>query len=98
MCYYYSFVFFFVVLIYIYIYIYVGATTVLMAKHTDKLEMDKAKGILTAPVLLGKSLAPKVTLAMMGSQYLFVLLSVFMGLFSPVMLLVFGNSSFIICC
>jgi 1,4-dihydroxy-2-naphthoate octaprenyltransferase len=31
-----------------------GVTTVIFGKHIDKLEMDKAKGIHTLPVVIGE--------------------------------------------
>jgi 1,4-dihydroxy-2-naphthoate octaprenyltransferase len=65
-----------------------GPTTVLFGKHIDKLPQDAAKNIRTMPVLLGEKLARYVVLAMMALMYLLVVVLVFTGYFSPLMLIV----------
>jgi 1,4-dihydroxy-2-naphthoate octaprenyltransferase len=67
-----------------------GVTTVIFGKHIDKLEMDKAKGIRTLPVVLGERLARGVVLAMMVLQYGFTVYLVAVGFFTPVLLVVFA--------
>ena len=46
-----------------------GVTTVLFGKHLDKLEFDKSKGIRTMPIVLGESLARRVTIALSVLMY-----------------------------
>jgi len=46
-----------------------GVTSVLLGKHLDKLEFDRAKGIRTLPVVLGEGLARRVTVAVCGLMY-----------------------------
>lgn len=47
-----------------------GPTTVLLGKHTDKLEEDKAKGVNTLPVLLGELISRFSVLMIWQTQYL----------------------------
>jgi 1,4-dihydroxy-2-naphthoate octaprenyltransferase len=47
-----------------------GPTSVLFGKHTDKLEVDKAKGVNSLPVMLGEKRARTWVLVMMVAQYL----------------------------
>jgi 1,4-dihydroxy-2-naphthoate octaprenyltransferase len=49
-----------------------AVTTVLMGKHIDKLEADKAKGIRTLPVLIGERAALRLNMAAMIAFYLIV--------------------------
>ena len=46
-----------------------GVTTVLFGKHLDKLEFDSSKGIRTMPVVLGQSLARRVTVVLSVLMY-----------------------------
>ncbi len=66
-----------------------GVTTVIFGKHIDKLEMDKAKGIHTLPVVIGERASRYAVLAMMIAPYLFTLYLVAVRFFTPVMLIVF---------
>lgn len=47
-------------------------TTVLFGKHIDKIEVDKAKGIHTLPVIIGERAAKTVNVIMMVAYYLIV--------------------------
>ena len=66
-----------------------GVTTVIFGKHIDKLDMDKAKGIHTLPVVIGERASRYAVLAMMIAPYLFTLYLVAVRFFTPVMLIVF---------
>ncbi|MCS6843837.1 MAG: prenyltransferase [Caldilineales bacterium] len=66
-----------------------GVTTVIFGKHIDKLEMDRAKGIHTLPVVLGERVSRGAVVAMMLLQYALTLYLVVVGYFTPVMLVVF---------
>jgi 1,4-dihydroxy-2-naphthoate octaprenyltransferase len=66
-----------------------GVTTVIFGKHIDKLDMDKAKGIHTLPVVIGEKASRYAVLAMMIAPYLFTLYLIAIKFFTPVMLLVF---------
>lgn len=57
-------------------------TTVLFGKHVDKLESDKAKGIHTLPVLLGRETALSWTRSMMSLFFVLVVALVLSGLVS----------------
>jgi len=46
-----------------------GVTTVLFGKHLDKLDFDASKGIRTMPIVLGESLARRVTIALSVLMY-----------------------------
>jgi 1,4-dihydroxy-2-naphthoate octaprenyltransferase len=50
-----------------------GPTAVLFAKHTDKLDADRAKGIRTLPVILGEPGARLAVLVMLAAQLLLTL-------------------------
>jgi 1,4-dihydroxy-2-naphthoate polyprenyltransferase len=65
-----------------------GVTTVIFGKHIDKYREDKAKGIHTLPVIIGEKAGRYSVLGMIALQYLSVLYLVFIGFFSPVMLVV----------
>ena len=65
-----------------------GPTTVLFGKHIDKLAQDKTKGIHTMPVILGERVARAAVLAMIAAMYILVIVLVWMGIFSPVLLIV----------
>jgi 1,4-dihydroxy-2-naphthoate octaprenyltransferase len=65
-----------------------GVTSVIFGKHIDKLEMDKAKGIHTLPVVLGERPARITVAAMMILQYLFTGYLMLTGFFTPVLLIV----------
>jgi 1,4-dihydroxy-2-naphthoate octaprenyltransferase len=66
-----------------------GVTTVIFGKHIDKLDMDKAKGIHTLPVVIGEKASRYAVLAMMIAPYLFTLYLIAVKFFTPVMLIVF---------
>lgn len=66
-----------------------GVTGVIFGKHIDKCEMDRAKKIYTLPVLLGERLARMLLLALMVLQYLSVLYLIWIGFFTPILLIVF---------
>jgi 1,4-dihydroxy-2-naphthoate polyprenyltransferase len=65
-----------------------GVTTVIFGKHIDKLDMDKAKGIHTLPVVIGEKVSRYAVLAMMIAPYLFTFYLIAVKFFTPVMLLV----------
>jgi 1,4-dihydroxy-2-naphthoate octaprenyltransferase len=65
-----------------------GVTTVIFGKHIDKLEMDKAKGIHTLPVVIGEKTSRYAVLAMMIAAYLFTFYLIAVRFFTPVMLIV----------
>ena len=54
----------------------ITVTTVLVGKHIDKLETDKAKGIHTLPVLLGRKASLYLNQALMISFYVIILVLV----------------------
>jgi 1,4-dihydroxy-2-naphthoate polyprenyltransferase len=66
-----------------------GVTTVIFGKHIDKLDMDRAKGIHTLPVVIGEKTSRYAVLAMMIAPYLFTLYLIAVKFFTPVMLIVF---------
>jgi 1,4-dihydroxy-2-naphthoate octaprenyltransferase len=65
-----------------------GVTGVIFGKHIDKIDMDKAKGIHTLPVLLGERVSRYTVLGMLVLQYLSVIYLVITGFFTPVLLVV----------
>jgi 1,4-dihydroxy-2-naphthoate octaprenyltransferase len=65
-----------------------GVCGVLLGKHVDKLEADKAKGIHTLPVVVGERAARYATLGVMALQYLMILYLVVSGFFTVAMLVV----------
>ena len=65
-----------------------GVTTVIFGKHIDKLDMDKAKGIHTLPVVLGEKASRYAVLAMMIISYLITFYLIAIRFFTPVMLIV----------
>ncbi len=68
-----------------------GPTTVLFGKHTDKLQLDQAKGVNTLPVILGEKLSRHCVVAMIAGQYLLCLALVVTGSFGWPLLLVLIN-------
>ena len=72
-----------------------GPTSVLFGKHTDKLDADKAKGVRSLPVLIGEKLARYSVLLMVALQYVLTIYIVIAQLFSPAMLIVFVNATFL---
>jgi len=66
-----------------------GVTTVIFGKHIDKLEMDRAKGIHTLPVVIGEKASRYAVLVMMIAPYLFTVYLIAAKFFTPVMLIVF---------
>jgi 1,4-dihydroxy-2-naphthoate polyprenyltransferase len=65
-----------------------GVTTVIFGKHIDKLEMDRAKGIHTLPVVLGERPSRAVAVGMMVLQYLLTGYLIITGFWMPVLLVV----------
>ncbi len=65
-----------------------GATSILMGKHIDKYEDDKAKKIYTLPVIIGKNNARILNIAIMALQYILTIYLVVIGFFKIVMLVV----------
>ncbi len=59
-----------------------------IAKHTDKLIPDKAKGVGTFPVRVGETFARYTTILTIVAAYAIVLYLVFTGYMAPVLLLV----------
>jgi 1,4-dihydroxy-2-naphthoate polyprenyltransferase len=66
-----------------------GPTSVLLGKHTDKLDQDKAKHIHTLPVLIGETASRYLTISLWIIQYVMVVYLVFSRALSPAMLVVF---------
>ncbi len=54
-------------------------TTVLIGKHIDKLDADKAKGIHTLPVLLGERVSLWLNIALMLAYYIVIIALVITG-------------------
>jgi 1,4-dihydroxy-2-naphthoate octaprenyltransferase len=65
-----------------------GVTTVIFGKHIDKLDMDRAKGIHTLPVVIGEKASRYAVLAMMAAPYLFTFYLIAVKFFTPVLLIV----------
>lgn len=65
-----------------------GPTTVLLGKHTDKLEEDRSRGIHTLPVLLGERGSRWLTIACWLLQYAGITLAVLLGVLGWSFLLV----------
>jgi 1,4-dihydroxy-2-naphthoate octaprenyltransferase len=63
-------------------------TTVLIGKHIDKLEVDKAKGIHTLPVMIGERASLWLNKALMVAYYLVILGLVLSGSLGVWLLLV----------
>ncbi len=68
-----------------------GPTSVLFGKHTDKLEVDRAKGVRSLPVILGQARARQWVLVMMVAQYLLTIGLVVSQQTGPWLLLVLLN-------
>jgi len=66
-----------------------AVATVLMGKHIDKREADKAKGIHTLPVLIGERASLRINMALMVAFYLIVAALVLTGTLGVWVLLVF---------
>src|SRR3972149_6156786 len=66
-----------------------AVATVLMGKHIDKREADKAKGIHTLPVLIGGRGSLRINMALMVAFYLIVVALVLTGTLGVWVLLVF---------
>lgn len=65
-----------------------GATTVLLGKHTDKLREDKPKHIYTLPVIIGEKAARYSVIALLILQPLLAILLVQQGIVGPALLVV----------
>jgi 1,4-dihydroxy-2-naphthoate octaprenyltransferase len=65
-----------------------GPTTVLLAKHTDKLDEDRAKHIHTLPVILGERASRWLTVSCWKLQYAGITLGVVLGILDWPFLLV----------
>ncbi|MCH8532613.1 MAG: prenyltransferase [Saccharospirillum sp.] len=66
----------------------IGPTSVLLGKHTDKLNQDRAKGVHTLPVILGEQGSRTLTLVLWVMQYGVLTLGVLTGVLSLWFLLV----------
>ncbi len=66
-----------------------AVATVLMGKHIDKREADKAKGIHTLPVLIGQRASLRINMALMVAFYVVVVALVLTGTLGVWVLLVF---------
>jgi len=66
-----------------------GPTGVLLGKHTDKLNEDKAKGVRTLPVLIGEKASRYLTIVLWTLQYLLILWLVLVGYLGWPLLLFF---------
>jgi 1,4-dihydroxy-2-naphthoate octaprenyltransferase len=66
-----------------------GPTQVIFGKHIDKLGDDSTRRIRTLPVILGERLSRAVVVALMGAQYVLILVLVAKGLLRWPALLVF---------
>ena len=66
-----------------------GATTVIFGKHIDKEAEDRAKGILTLPVIIGERAARAIVVAMFVLQYVVIGYLIAIGFFGPLLLIVF---------
>ena len=65
-------------------------TTVLIGKHVDKLEHDRARGVYTLPVMLGERATLRLNQALMVGFYVVIGALVAGGSFGPWALLVLG--------
>jgi 1,4-dihydroxy-2-naphthoate octaprenyltransferase len=66
----------------------IGPTSVLLGKHTDKLEQDRGKGVHTLPVILGEQNSRFLTIGLWTVQYLALTAGVVLGVLSAWYLLV----------
>jgi len=66
-----------------------GVTGVIFGKHIDKLEMDKARGIHTLPVLLGDRISRYTVISMLVLQYLLTVYLIIIGYYTLVLLVIF---------
>jgi 1,4-dihydroxy-2-naphthoate octaprenyltransferase len=66
----------------------ITVTTVLIGKHIDKYEADKAKGIHTLPVLLGEKASLWLNMTLMAAFYIVIIALVLSGTFDIWVLLV----------
>ncbi len=66
-----------------------AVATVLMGKHIDKREADKAKGIHTLPVIIGQRASLRINMALMVAFYVVVVALVLTGTLGVWVLLVF---------
>lgn len=65
-----------------------GPTTVLLGKHTDKLQEDKSKGIKTLPVIIGEKASRYTVIGLWILQYALVIYLVLTAQLGPAILLV----------
>ncbi len=73
-----------------------GVTTVIFGKHIDKYEFDKDKHIHTLPVLIGERVSRYLVILMTAMQYVSVIYLIFIGFFTPILLIVlFALNTFI---
>lgn len=69
-----------------------GVTGVLVAKHIDKLDNDRQRGIRTLPVVVGSRPARGVVVGLVTLQYVIVLILVLGGSFGwPLLVVLFGT-------
>ncbi len=65
-----------------------GVTSMLFGKHIDKLKADKDRKIYTLPVVLGETVSRWAMTVLLIAQYLMVFYLIYIGFFTPIMLLV----------
>jgi 1,4-dihydroxy-2-naphthoate octaprenyltransferase len=65
-----------------------GVTGVIFGKHIDKYLADKERRIHTLPVVIGEKAARVMLLGMLILQYVFTIVLILVGFYTPVMLLV----------
>ncbi|MGB2955964.1 MAG: prenyltransferase [Anaerolineales bacterium] len=65
-----------------------GVTSMLFGKHIDKLKADKDQKIYTLPVVLGETVSRWSMTVLLVAQYLMVFYLIYIGFFTPIMLLV----------
>jgi len=65
-----------------------GVTSMLFGKHIDKLKADKDRKIYTLPVVLGETVSRWSMTILLIAQYLMVFYLIYIGFFTPIMLLV----------
>lgn len=72
-----------------------GVTGVLVAKHIDKLDNDRQRGIRTLPVIVGSRPARGVVIGLVTLQYVIVLILVLAGSFGWPLLVVLVGTPFL---
>jgi 1,4-dihydroxy-2-naphthoate octaprenyltransferase len=65
-----------------------GVTGVIFGKHIDKYLADKERRIFTLPVVIGEKAARVMLLGMLVLQYVFTIVLIIVGFYTPIMLIV----------